>query len=36
VAVVFETVAAAAGIGVGLLVARGVLEAVLALTFGKR
>lgn len=34
--VVFETVAAATGIGVGLLVARGLLEAILALTFGKR
>jgi hypothetical protein len=36
VTVLCETVAAAAGIGVGLLFARGLLEAVLALTFGKR
>jgi hypothetical protein len=36
VTVLFETVAAAAGIGLGLLVARGVLEAVLAMTFGRR
>jgi len=36
VGVLFETVAAAMGIGVGLLVARALLEAVLSLTFGRR
>jgi hypothetical protein len=36
VTVLLETVAAAAGIGLGLVVARGILGALLTLTFGRR